>query len=461
MRRKTAKIAVSADDNIDDMIRNIDEEIEEIIHPGNRLRYEQEQENKAKKIQVDRLLQEQSKVINDLNTGGTSSRVDQNKVGDDQTKVGDVKDEKEDADGDDDDEDEDEGEHEAQDEVSRLARKEKDDAIRLEEKSVADNVTKIVTTLTTQIEEFKHRFKEATDKLWSEEDRNAELEGKIEILEEEKLSLLEEKVRAKEAAASGRIFRPVQDVKYVNTASKNLRGEEIRRRLLFDDYEESGPLDDLYNSGAGGYLMALVKYTMVKLTPFRRDIKKINAQFGSSVASYFIFYRFIFLQSMFIAAIAAIFIGFHINTMVDDGATFSSTLQSNHVLPKFMNPSSFKTSEALIYGTIVIAGMLISFSVILYKYLVEDMMSKESISIESENSYTYANNCFCAWDNSIRYCYAFIFHGCNVLFILLLCCFGIFESFIIRIFTFFTSLAGMHYFCVRTVDFNLSKHHHP
>lgn len=436
MKRKTAKIAVSADDNIDDMIRNIDEEIEEIINPGNKLRFEQEQENKAKKIQVDRLLQEQSKVINDSNAGITSSRVDQNKLGDDQTKMGDGKDEKEDTD----DDDEDEGEHEAQDEVSRLARKEKVDAIRLEEKSVADNVTKIVITLTTQIEEFKHRFKEATDKLWSEEDRNAELEGKIEKLEEEKLSLLEEKIRAKEAAASGRIFRPVQDVKYVNTASKNLRGEEIRRGLLFDDYEESGPLDDLYSNGAGGYLMALVKYTMVKLTPFRRDIKKINAQFGSSVASYFIFYRFIFLQSMFVAAIAAIFIGFHINTMVDDGATFSSTVQSNHVLPKFMNPSSFKTSEALIYGTIVIAGILISFSVILYKYLVEDMMSKESISIENENSYTYANNCFCAWDNSIRYCYAFIFHGCKVLFILLIYYFGLFEYFIIQIFTLFTSL---------------------
>eukprot|EP00596_Hydrurales_sp_CCMP1899_P008519 CAMPEP_0119037970 /NCGR_PEP_ID=MMETSP1177-20130426/6577_1 /TAXON_ID=2985 /ORGANISM="Ochromonas sp, Strain CCMP1899" /LENGTH=675 /DNA_ID=CAMNT_0006999889 /DNA_START=215 /DNA_END=2239 /DNA_ORIENTATION=- len=410
MRRKSAKISVSADDDIDDMLRNIDDEIEEIIHPGLKLQLAQEQENKVKKAQIDRLLQEQSKAKKDSSqitsrtvksNGDTSSGLDQNKVGGDQL-IDQSKEKEQDVDDDENEEDEDEGDHESQDEASREARKEKEDTIRTEEKSIADNVTKIVTTLTTQIEEFKLRFKEATAKLWAEEDRNADLEGKIEILEEEKISLLEAKVRAIEAAASGRTFRPVQDVKHVNTASKNLRGEAIRRGLLFDDYEESGPLDDLYNVGAGGLLIALIKALIIKLTPFRRDIKQINGQFGSSVASYFIFYRFIFLQSMFIAGVAAIFIGFHINTMVDDGNTSIMTVQSTHVLPKFMNPSSFKPSEALIYATVVIAGILLSSSVIMYKYLVEDMNSKESISTDNEHSYTYANNCFCAWDNSLR-----------------------------------------------------------
>ena len=271
------------------------------------------------------------------------------------------------------------------------------------EKAVAVNIQKIFTELAGQIEEFKQRFQQATEKLWSEEDRNALLEEKVEALEEEKITLIEANHRAREDAKNGKIFYPVATNSNANNMSKDQRGDEIRRALLFDDYEENGvlTLDDLYGNGPGGFASAVWKSLVIRLTPFKGDIRKITAQFGSSVASFFIFYRFIFLQSILIALVALGFTIFHIISMANRPSTVQEILLSKGLLPQFMMYSSFDDSEQVYYISVVIGCLVVTFFALADKYIREDLISKEAEAIAAENTYTYGSDCFCAWDFSV------------------------------------------------------------
>ena len=270
-----------------------------------------------------------------------------------------------------------------------------------EERDAATRIKSVFTSLTDQIDQFKSRFEAATEKLWSEEDRNAFLEERIEILEEEKLVFIEANLEVRENVRLGKIFKPVMVASNFIRTDEDLRGDNIRRALLFDDYEENGvlSLDVLYGNGAGGFLSALVRAFLAKMTPFKRDIRKVTSQFGHSVASFFIFYRFIFLQSVLISLIAATFAIFHVINILKRGDKVALT--SRGLLPGFMLYSSFEESEQVYYAAVIISGLLASFVFLLLKYIREDLITKQLAAMEEENVYTYGNDCFCAWDFSI------------------------------------------------------------
>ena len=277
---------------------------------------------------------------------------------------------------------------------------------KLEEKEKADatHIKNVLTTLTEQLNEFKTRFQEATEKLWTEEDRNAVLEEKVESLEEERTTLIEANIKARENARAGKVYIPIVRVSHKTDAvGKDLRGDEIRRALLFDDYEENGvfSMDSLYENGATGFASAVINSFLIKLTPFKSDIRKISSHFGSSVASFFIFYRFIFLQSILIASIAGIFTIFHITSMIKRKLTIEEIILSNGFLPKFMMYSSFTSNERVYYSAVVLSGLFITFFVLINKYIREDLISKEAQAIDKKNNYVYGKDCFCAWDFSI------------------------------------------------------------
>ena len=272
------------------------------------------------------------------------------------------------------------------------------------EKAAATHIKNVFTALTGQLNEFKSRFQEATEKLWSEEDRNAALEEKIESLEEERSTLIEANIKARENAMAGKVYIPIVRVSNeANSIGKDLRGEEIRRALLFDDYEENGvsAADNLYENGATMFASAVIKAFLIKMTPFKNDIRKITSHFGSSVASFFIFYRFIFLQSILIAIIAGIFTVFHILSMIEREFSVKEIIFSNGFLPRFMMYSTFSGSERVYYSAVVISGLFITFFVLIDKYIREDLISKEAEAIENENKFVYGNDCFCAWDFSV------------------------------------------------------------
>jgi hypothetical protein len=111
-----------------------------------------------------------------------------------------------------------------------------------EERDAATRIRSVFASLTDQIDQFKSRFEAATEKLWSEEDRNAALEERIEILEEEKLVFIEANLEVRENVRLGKIFKPVMVTSNFIRTDEDLRGDNIRRALLFDDYEENGVL---------------------------------------------------------------------------------------------------------------------------------------------------------------------------------------------------------------------------
>ena len=73
------------------------------------------------------------------------------------------------------------------------------------------------------------------------------------------------------------------------------KGENLRKALIDKDEDEDGglDLDQLFHSTS---TFARVINYLLQFIPFKNDIRQIQAKHGASVASYFVFSRFIFLQ---------------------------------------------------------------------------------------------------------------------------------------------------------------------
>ena len=138
-------------------------------------------------------------------------------------------------------------------------------------------------------------------------------------------------------------------------------------------------------SDKNSFLNRLNTYFVDHFLPFKHDIKVIESRFGQSVASYFIFYRFIFLQMCLVGAVVALFNVLHLIYMVQRGNSAASVVEnSGGVLPTFMLYSSYASDEAIIYVimlVVVSATILLS---IIEKIVREDHRGKEMDAFESK-----------------------------------------------------------------------------
>jgi hypothetical protein len=162
-----------------------------------------------------------------------------------------------------------------------------------EEKKIAEELKKSFGSLKKQLEQYKARYEEAKDKLWDEEDKQVELQEKIEQLQDEILTLQENlKQTSEQVTKSGGVgdHRPVRAVSEpVRVTDDGMKNNQIRRALLFEDYEQdSGDLSYYDKVQHAGFVVANINALMSFLTPFRKDITKIRSHMGSSVASYFV-----------------------------------------------------------------------------------------------------------------------------------------------------------------------------
>ena len=131
-----------------------------------------------------------------------------------------------------------------------------------------------------------------------------QLQLKISALEEDNIQLnanLQESIKNQEEYASktAKVNRNITYSRSKRTNSNNddnqkQKGEALRKALVMEDnIDEALDLDSLLHSTSS---FAVTINYLLQFIPFKDDIRQVQAKHGGSVAAYFVFTRFMFLQ---------------------------------------------------------------------------------------------------------------------------------------------------------------------
>lgn len=165
------------------------------------------------------------------------------------------------------------------------------------EEKVTEELEVRFKALKQHVEEYRNLYRASADKLRGSEAKVSELESKVDTLEEERIRL-EEQVKAN---VNNNNNPNNQFLTMVNRTNVNgqlssvdaqRRAEELRKALLFDDDDNNLAIDFESLLQSKNVFAAIMEYLSL-FDPFKRDISTIHARFGSSVASYFIFSRYL------------------------------------------------------------------------------------------------------------------------------------------------------------------------
>ena len=202
-----------------------------------------------------------------------------------------------------------------------------------EEKKITDDLKKNFESLKKQLVDYKTRYDEAKEKLWDAEEKEAEMKERIDELQEENINYLEDlKVANQEKNTRGSVVQnqrgdPLQQQR--SLVDDSMKNNEIRKALLFDDIEAEGGDVSYYDKVKNiGLVNASINALIRICTPFRKDIKKIRAQMGSSVAAYFVFLRFLFIHSICMSVVMCVYGAYHLGEQI----LFTHPSSSQHYL---------------------------------------------------------------------------------------------------------------------------------
>jgi len=214
------------------------------------------------------------------------------------------------------------------------------------------------------------------------------------------------------------------------TATDDAARQDKLRQLyqgveILDDEEQFHQVDDVQT-----WLRRLARRMQLwvrQRMPLQADMRMIEARYGSSVASYFFFARWVILNYILLMVVCGVFLGVHV---VDLGTRASSTWSTPipvgyfwttanwdtfvGVLPRFLLISSydpgtsgaatstFDTGERLAYiALIIVCTSLLTLSAI-RKWLREDRRVKAIDMFEAQaGENKYAKLALNAWDHSI------------------------------------------------------------
>jgi len=179
------------------------------------------------------------------------------------------------------------------------------------------------------------------------------------------------------------------------------RKREDARRQLFSGVDMIGDDDgELEHHEGVGYLALLIsrlKKWWDRRVPLQNDVRQIEARFGNSVASYFEFFRWIFMQNIAVAIISLFFTIKHWYR-----GAFEWTDTVNVFMPKFMFMSSFTEEEALDYAGCIVLSNLALLYLAVRKWVREDRRAKAISVLEGkEGEHKYSQITLNAWDYSL------------------------------------------------------------
>jgi hypothetical protein len=263
-------------------------------------------------------------------------------------------------------------------------------------------------SLKKQVEEYRNLYKSSAEKFKESQNKLNELETKLTECDDEKHSL-EEQLRLQQTQNNNNNnnnFQRNNSTNYNNNSLRNNnantsnRAEELRRALLLEVEEENViNFDSLLQSQN---LAVAIKQFLSQFDPFKRDITNIQARFGSSVASYFSFYRYLINQFLGASIFALIFLAYHCYYLYIGDQHYSPLdyLEATGFMPQIFAVSSFSVQEALYYDLVIIFMQIWIFGSIFFKFLYEDRLMKHIVAIENENLNPYSKLLLANWDFS-------------------------------------------------------------
>ena len=256
-----------------------------------------------------------------------------------------------------------------------------------------------VTTLKSQINEFKTRFLKERTAL-----RESELlKLRIDDLENEKEELLREvEMGVLSNVPVGGMMRGVVATKETDaalTAGKAMEAE-LRAQLVKGDDDSSATIVEVSGNIAQSTrekIMALLE----KILPFRKDIRQVEARFGTAVGAYMHFYRWVYMQFTIIALVLSVFMIYHLGHMISNGQIGKAFNLGEAYLFHFMEYDSYNTDEAFTYIFSLVVGLLIFLFNGGINIINEDAKRKRIMAASDGQEYKVARDVLCAWDNSL------------------------------------------------------------
>ena len=268
-----------------------------------------------------------------------------------------------------------------------------------DEKAVGD-LQDNVSTLKSQINEFKTRFLKERAAV-----RESEImKLRIDDLENEKEELLREvEMGALTNVPVGGMMRGVASTKEADaalTAGKAMEAE-LRAQLVKGDDDSSSTIAEMsvnLTQSTREKVMALLE----KILPFRKDIRQVEARFGTAVGAYMHFYRWVYMQFTILTIVLFVFTVIHLGYMIDRKRIQKAfnTGEFPYLL-HFMEYDSYEQNEAFTYIFAVVVGLLIILINGGANMINEDAKRKRIVAASDGQEYKVARDLLCAWDNSL------------------------------------------------------------
>ena len=248
-------------------------------------------------------------------------------------------------------------------------------------KKKAEALERALHDLEDQLNVYKDKIKLVYGKLNDSTKRNYELEEKIEALEDENREMSE--VMGGEPDAGGTITIHGSHHHHNQGGGPGFKAKDTKagnqlRGMLGNQEEEEAVNYDEFQEKEGWYKQ--LKKRLAYYKPFQKDIEKVQARFGKAVTSYFIFYRFIYLQIGVLGVMACVFGVIHVVFQVAlYGSSFTALMSGVGFLPGFMLHSSYHADEANNYTVFLLIGGVVLLVSVIQHLTMEDRHMKVGV----------------------------------------------------------------------------------
>ncbi|KAG7402227.1 transmembrane channel-like 7 [Phytophthora boehmeriae] len=193
------------------------------------------------------------------------------------------------------------------------------------------------------------------------------------------------------------------------TEEEAQRQREMRQQMLNGAADAQEMLDAELGDGTDRAAVRGIRLQWKKLKlflrrrlyPFTTDIRQIEAQFGSSVTSYFRFFGWIIMTFIVMSIPCFVLFVLHIIFLTSQIQSVKWT-EFAGVAPTFLQLSGYFPDEALMYSVVLVSMEVLLLLVTLRKWISEDRMAKTIQAIENASEKPkYSSILLNAWDFSI------------------------------------------------------------
>ncbi|CAM9530445.1 unnamed protein product [Ectocarpus sp. 4 AP-2014] len=283
-------------------------------------------------------------------------------------------------------------------------RREREDQEKRRQKQHMDRLAKQVKALMERVYEFREQAAKAKQEVASQQEENKELKMRMEQMREDHSELMV-------AQARGGLTGGINRANARDSKNTRDREAEMRRRRLAKNALLAGVVDeeeDLVITLEGISTSSLAQLSgrfyrwLGKKLPLGADVRAIQARYGSAVASYFHFYRWLVGTYIFIASLSLVWIVFHVLKQVNQGSAsvFSASLVG--IIPSFLAYSSFDSSNRNLYAIMVVLTTTVQIVSATVKWIREDKIRKELFIVDEEQKHVqFAKTFLVGWDNSL------------------------------------------------------------